>query len=133
MNKVILTGRLTRDADIRVTANTQTTVARFTLAVNRRSKDDGADFIGCIAFNKTAELIEKYVRQGHRIGIVGHIQTGSYEKEGVKHYTQDVIVDELEFLETKSGNTSETHKETQKDGDGFMPLPDDVDDEGLPF
>lgn len=101
MNKVFLIGRLTKDIELRYTAS-QTAVAKFTLAVGRKKDKDHSDFIGCIAYGKTAEIMERYVRKGHRIGIVGHIQTGSYERNEQKIYTTDVIVDEMEFLEPKA-------------------------------
>jgi single-strand DNA-binding protein len=122
MNKVTLIGRTTKSIDLRyTTGQTQTAVARFTLAVNRRKKDE-TDFISCVAFGKTAETMEKYVGKGHRVGIIGHIQTGSYEKDGHRVYTTDVIVDELEFLEPKHQETHESQYE------GF-----DEIDEDLPF
>ena len=129
MNKVILIGRLTRDPDIRYTADS-TAIARYTLAADRRFKRDGeaaADFIGCVAFGKNAEFAEKYLRKGTKIAVVGHIQTGSYtNREGTKVYTTDVIVEEQEFAESKK-NGSEEHV-----GDGFMNIPDGIDEE-LPF
>lgn len=129
MNKVILIGRLTRDPDIRYTADS-TAIARYTLAVDRRSKRDGeaaADFIGCAAFKKNAEFAEKYLRKGTKIAVVGHIQTGSYtNREGAKIYTTDVIVEEQEFAESRK-NGSEEHAE-----DGFMNIPDGIDEE-MPF
>lgn len=100
MNKCIIIGRLTKDIDVR-SSQSGTSVAKFTVAVDRRTKEKETDFINCTAFGKTAEVLQKYVRKGHRIGIVGHIQTGSYEKDGHKVYTTDVIVDEIEFLEKK--------------------------------
>lgn len=100
MNRTILIGRLTKDIDVR-SSQSGTSVAKFTVAVDRRTKEKETDFINCTAFGKTAEVLQKYVRKGHRIGIVGHIQTGSYEKDGHKVYTTDVIVDEIEFLEKK--------------------------------
>lgn len=106
-------------------------VARFSLAVNRRGKDKGADFISCVAFGKTAEVLDKYVSKGHRIGIVGHIQTGSYEKDGHRVYTTDVVVDELEFLEPrKSDQTPTTPEDVPEEDvpDGFIP-----NDDELPF
>lgn len=106
MNKCIIIGRLTKDIDVR-SSQSGTSVAKFTFAVDRRTKEKETDFINCTAFGKTAEVLQKYVKKGHRIGIVGHIQTGSYEKDGHKVYTTDVIVDEIEFLEKKddgSGN-----------------------------
>lgn len=108
MNKTILIGRTTDNIDLKYTSQTQTAVARFRLAVNRRKKEDGADFINCIAFGKTAENMEKYVHKGDRVGIIGRIQTGSYDhKDGHKVYTTDVIVDELEFLESKKEQSPE--------------------------
>ena len=106
MNKCSLVGRTTKEIELRyTTGQNQIAVARFNLAVNRRKKDE-ADFISCVAFGKTAEVMEKYVGKGHRVGIIGHIQTGSYEKDGHKVYTTDVIVDELEFLEPKHESSS---------------------------
>ena len=122
MNHVILIGRTTKDIELKYSQN-QTAIARFSLAVDRMSKDKGTDFISCIAFGKTAELLEKYVPKGRKIAIVGHIQTGSYEKDGHKVYTTDVIVDRMEFCESKQGN------ESKPDTDGFVPMAD----ENLPF
>lgn len=125
MNRVELIGRLTRDVDIRYTTSNKA-VASFTLAVNRRNADE-ADFISCVAWDKTAELLEKYVRKGHKIGIVGRIQTGSYNKQdGTKAYTTDVIVDELEFLEKKADSAPEHEDE------GFAPIEQSIEQE-LPF
>ena len=109
MNKVILMGRLTRDPEIRYSQGEKATaVARYTLAVDRSYRRDGennADFIGCVAFGRTAEFAEKYFRQGTKIAIVGRIQTGSYvNKDGVKVYTTDVVVDEQEFAESKAAS-----------------------------
>lgn len=125
MNHVSIVGRLTKDAT--VSANNNTTVARFNVAVDRRGKDNEADFISCVAFNKTAEFIEKYFKKGMRIGLIGRIVTGSYtDKDGNKHYTTDVVADQVEFVESKKNDTpSET-------SDGFMSVPDSIDDE-LPF
>lgn len=144
MNKVILMGRLTRDADVRYTSGPETTaVARFTLAVNRRYSKDGqqsADFISCVAFGKAAEFCERYARQGIKLVIEGRIQTGSYtNKDGNKVYTTDVVVENMEFAESKgadstdNNNTGSSRLEPQSDTDGFMSIPDGVDDEGLPF
>ena len=134
MNKVILMGRLTRDPEIRQSTNgSQTTIARYSLAVDRRFKKEGepdADFINCIAFNKTAEFAEKYLKRGSKIAITGRIQTGSYtNKEGQKVYTTDIVVDEHEFCESK-GQTKEEAPKT--DSDGFMQLPEGLEEE-LPF
>ena len=102
MNNVTLVGRLTKDVELKGSKNGDTVIANFTLAVNRGGKDQGADFISCVAFNKTADLMEQYVGKGSQIGIQGRIQTGSYEdKDGNKRYTTDVIVDRLHFLDTK--------------------------------
>ena len=121
MNKTILIGRTTKDIDLRyTTGEKQTAVARFTLAVNRFRKDDGADFISCVAFGKTAENMDRYVHKGDKVGIIGHIQTGSYEKDGRKIYTTDVIVEETEFL--SSQRQTEPHKTTS---DYYEPLRDD--------
>lgn len=151
MNKVILIGRLTRDPEVRYSAGENATaIARYTLAVDRRFKQEGqqsADFISCIAFGKGAEFAEKYFRQGIKIAITGRIQTGSYiNKEGNKVYTTDVVVEEQEFAESKnaSGADRETRDEAalqqsgykqskmKMDEDGFMNIPDGIDEE-LPF
>ena len=127
MNNVVLMGRLTKDPDVRRT-NDGTAIGRFTLAVDRMKKDE-ADFIGCVTFGKTAEFAEKYLRKGTKICGSGRIQTGSYtNKEGQKVYTTDVILERLEFAESKAAQP-----EAKPDGDGFMNIPDDVDDAGLPF
>lgn len=129
MNNVSLTGRTTDYIEVRYTQS-QKAVTRFTLAVNRDvKKDDGtreADFITCVAWGKTAELLGKYVQKGDRIGVVGRIQTGSYEKDGRKIYTTEVIVEKLEFLQNKR---EEPHEEPQSND--FVPLEDTDDD--LPF
>jgi single-strand DNA-binding protein len=128
MNTVVLMGRLTKDPDVRRT-NDGTAIGRFTLAVDRMKKDE-ADFIGCVTFGKTAEFAEKYLRKGTKICGSGRIQTGSYtNKEGQKVYTTDVILERLEFAESKAS----AQPEAKPDGDGFMNIPDDVDDAGLPF
>lgn len=141
MNKVILMGRLTRDADIRYTqGQDQTCIARFTLAVDRRvARNDGertADFISCTAFGKRAEFLEKYGRQGTKFVLEGNIQTGSYtNRDGQKVYTTDVFVENIEFAESKgtSGQSNEPAQQTdQMDSDGFMSTPDSVSEE-LPF
>lgn len=133
MNKWIGIGRLTKEAEIRAT-NDGTAIARFNLAVDRRYKKDGdqtADFISCIAFGKTAEFIERYTNKGTKLAIEGRIQTGSYEKDGHKIYTTDIIVESVEFAESK--RTAETPAPTPSDvGDGFMNIPDNIGEE-LPF
>lgn len=136
MNKVILMGRLTRDPDIRWTqGQDQKCIARYTLAVDRRFKQEGgasADFISCVAFGHQAEFAEKYLRKGIKIAITGRIQTGSYtNREGQKVYTTDVVVEEQEFVESKSNNTQQNPGQTT-DENGFMEIPDGVDEE-LPF
>lgn len=146
MNKVILMGRLTRDPDVRYSQGEQATaIARFTLAVDRRFKRDGdstADFISCVSFGKTGEFIERYVHQGTKLVVEGRIQTGSYtNKEGVKVYTTDVVVENAEFAESKAaasnheggGYQAARPEPISAAGDGFMNIPDGVEDEGLPF
>ena len=144
MNKVILIGRVVRDADIRYSQGANTTcVARYTLAVDRKFKQDGqpnADFINCIAFGKLGEFAEKYLRQGIKIAVTGRIQTGSYtNKDGNKVYTTDVVVEECEFAESKNTNGSSPSQPASNmsapamASDGFMNLPLGVEDEGLPF
>ena len=131
MNNVSLVGRLTRDPEIKVSAS-GSSYARFAIAVDRRKKDDGADFINIIAFGKTSEFIEKYFRKGNRIGINGRIQTGSYDgKDGKKVYTFDVIADNVEFVESKSA--SGPASATPANADGFVNVPDGLEDDGLPF
>ena len=107
MNKAILVGRLTRDPEMRDTQG-GTKVARFALAIDRRGKDGGADYPSCVAFGKTAELVGQYLRKGSRAGVVGRIQTGSYERDGRTVYTTDIMVDELEILETRAEAQSRT-------------------------
>ena len=140
MNRVILMGRLTRDPDVRYTqGNEPMAVARYTLAVNRRTrKEDGsqeADFINIVAFRKAGEFAEKYFRQGMRVLVAGRIQTGSYtNKDGQRIYTTDVIVDEQEFADAKRDGAEPSHYGASSPiGDGFMNIPDGVEDEGLPF
>lgn len=139
MNKVILMGRLTKDAEVRWSQGENiTAVARFTLAVDRRGKKDEADFISCVAFGKTAEFVEKYVSKGTKIVVSGRIQTGNYtNKDGVKIYTTDVVVEDAEFAESKnSGNAGfagiNAPVEVENENDGFMNVPDAIDEE-LPF
>lgn len=139
MNKVILMGRLTRDPEVRMSGDTA--VARFSLAVDRRFKKDGdqtADFINCVAFGKTGEFVEKYGRKGTKFVVEGRIQTGSYtNKDGQKVYTTDVVVEQVEFAESKntSGDSNSTGNtsNTTSDDMSFMNIPDNVEDEGLPF
>ncbi len=154
MNKVILMGRLTRDPEVRYSAGeSSTAVARYTLAVDRRYRRDGsdqtADFIGCVAFGRSAEFAEKYLRQGTKICVTGRIQTGSYtNRDGQKVYTTDVVVEDQEFAESKAassgggGGMAYQPQPTQapamptpsqaSPADGFMNIPDGIDEE-LPF
>lgn len=143
MNKVILMGRLTRDPDVRYSqsADNSMAIARYTLAVDRRrgkgsDNEQSADFISCVAFGRSGEFAEKYLHQGMKIVISGRIQTGSYtNKDGQKVYTTDVVVEEQEFAEGKgaSNNGNSRPEPGMASGDGFMSIPDGVDDEGLPF
>ena len=144
MNKVILMGRLTRDPEVRYSQGEQATaIARYTLAVDRSNSDGAeqtADFISCVAFGRQGEFAEKYLHQGTKIAITGRIQTGSYtNKDGQKVYTTDVVVEECEFAESKnaagdnSGFTpSDRPSPSSAAGDGFMNIPDGIDEE-LPF
>ncbi len=155
MNKVILMGRLTRDPEVRYSQGEQSTAfARFTLAVDRRVRRDGdpnqqtADFISCVAFGRTAEFLERYCHQGTKLVVEGRIQTGSYtNKDGVRIYTTDVMIENAEFAESKavansgggyqdagnSGYQPSRPEPISAAGDGFMNIPDGVEDEGLPF
>jgi len=152
MNKVILIGRLTRDPEVRYSQSSNSSgessmaIARYTLAVDRRfsrsgSDENTADFIGCVAFGKTGEFVEKYLRKGTKIAVTGRIQTGSYtNKDGVKVYTTDVVVDDHEFCESKnaSGGGDNNYsggnigRPEPSSSDGFMNIPDGIDEE-LPF
>ena len=135
MNKVILSGRLVADPEVRYTQGENSmAIARYRLASDRRFKREGeptADFIPCVAFGKTGEFAEKYLRKGTKILVTGRIQTGSYtNNEGQKVYTTDIVVDEHEFCESKSNEAGTTHP--QADANGFMNIPDGIDEE-LPF
>lgn len=145
MNKVILIGRLTRDPDVRYSqGENPTAVARYTLAVDRKYKRDGdptADFINCVAFGRNGEFAEKYLQQGIKIAVCGHIQTGSYtNKDGQKVYTTDIVVEEHDFCERKADNGTAMQYGTQvgfpnygpAGSDGFHNIPDGIDEE-LPF
>lgn len=150
MNKVILMGRLTRDPEVRYSqGDNAMAIARYTLAVDRRfnrnnNDENSADFIGCVAFGKSAEFAERYLHKGTKIVATGRIQTGSYvNKDGVKVYTTDVVVEDQEFAESKASDTGATHansstrttssRPTPASAAGFMNIPDGVEDEGLPF
>lgn len=144
MNRVILMGRLTRDPEIRYSqGDNPTAVARYTLAVDRRFNRNGenaADFIGCVAFGRSAEFAEKYLRKGIKIAVTGRIQTGSYtNKDGMKVYTTDVVVEDQEFAESKNSGGGGGEYSAPAGGagpsavgDGFMNIPDGIDEE-LPF
>jgi len=145
MNKVILMGRLTRDAEIRYSqGESSTAIARFSLAVDRRFRRDNdeqtADFINCVAFGKTAEFLERFGRKGTKFVLEGRIQTGSYtNKDGQRVYTTDVVAENVEFAESKGksdgGNGSSAAPNpasANSAGDGFMNIPEGIDEE-LPF
>lgn len=154
MNRVILMGRLTRDPEVRYSQGERSmAIARYTLAVDRRGRrsQDGseqtADFINIVAFDRAGEFAEKYFRQGMRVLVSGRIQTGSYtNKDGQRVYTTDIIVDDQEFADSKgaAAGGGQDHggygyqqtsrpAPTSAIGDGFMNIPDGVEDEGLPF
>ena len=149
MNKVILMGRLTRDPEVRYSAGDNAmAVARFSLAVDRRRRANGssdeqtADFINCVSFGRQAEFAEKYLRKGTKLVVTGRIQTGSYTKaDGQKVYTTDVIIEECEFAESKAASDNNSYTgftpvdrpaPSSAAGDGFMNIPDGIDEE-LPF
>ena len=138
MNKCTLIGRLTRDPEVRYTqGDNAMAIARYSLAVDRRFKRDGepdADFINCVAFGKSGEFAEKYLKKGTKVAVVGRIQTGSYtNKDGQKVYTTDVVVEEQEFAESKNSGSSDNNQSApvNKNTD-FMNIPDGIDEE-LPF
>ena len=151
MNKVILVGRLTRDPEVRYSQGREAlAIGRYTIAVDRKYKREGeptADFIPCVAFDRAGEFAEKYFHQGMRVLVSGRIQTGSYiNRDGQKVYTTEVIVDDQEFADSKgaaadmSGYRSAAPAPAPQRpapsgaiGDGFMNIPDGVEDEGLPF
>ena len=146
MNKTILMGRLTRDPEVRYSQTAEpVAIARYTLAVDRKIKREGeqtADFISCIAFGRNAEFAEKYFRKGMKVLITGRIQTGSYtNKDGQKVYTTDAVVEEQEFAESKGSGESNREERDRAAmqaagygdaGDGFMNIPEGIDEE-LPF
>ena len=136
MNKVIEIGRLVREPEIRYSQGASSTcIARYTLAVDRKFKQEGqptADFINCIAFGKLGEFAEKYLHKGVKIAVTGRIQTGSYtNKDGQKVYTTDVVVEEQEFCESKSQSNSQPQAALSNDN-SWMNIPDGVED-SLPF
>ncbi len=145
MNKVILMGRLTRDPEVRYSQGEQATaIARYTIAVDRRFRRDNdqqtADFIPCVAFGRLGEFAEKYLRKGTKVVVTGRIQTGSYtNKDGQRVYTTDIVVEECEFAESKNASSensgfapADRPSPSSAAGDGFMNIPDGIDEE-LPF
>lgn len=137
MNKVVLIGRLTRDPDVRYTQGEHPmAVSRYTLAVDRKYKNDGeqtADFINCVAFGKNGEFAEKYLHKGIKIAVFGRIQTGSYiNRDGQRVYTTDIVVEEHGFCAGSSYNGQSAPEYGQTENDGFMNVPDGID-EHLPF
>ena len=147
MNKIILMGRLTRDPEVRYGgADNQTAIGRFSLAVDRRFRRAGdsveADFFNCTAFGRQAEFAEKYLKQGTKILLVGRVQNDNYtNREGQKVYSVQIIAEEIEFAESKAaaaGNRPQAQSASAADNfgaadDGFMNIPDGVDDDDLPF
>ena len=148
MNKVILMGRLTRDPEVRYSqGDSQMAIARFSLAVDRRFKRQGdtvtADFFNCTAFGKQGEFVEKYLKQGTKVVVTGRIQNDNYtNKEGQKVYSVQVIVEEIEFAESKNASAGNggsfqnvpagNSTEPMMPEDGFMNIPDGIDN-SLPF
>lgn len=145
MNKVILIGRLTRDPEVRYSQGAEPmAIARYTLAVDRRGRRDAnggeqtADFISCVAFGRTGEFAEKYLKQGTKIAVTGRIQTGSYtNKDGNKVYTTDVVVEEHEFVESKGASAggyqpADRPAPGEADAGGFMSIPEGIEND-LPF
>lgn len=138
MNKVILMGRLTRDPEVRYSQSSEpVAVARYTLAVNRRFKrkdEPEADFIPCVALGKSGEFAEKHFRKGQLVGVIGRLQVRSWEdKEGKKHWTTEVIIEEQHFAESKNSQAAAPKEGGQAPADGFYPIDESVEDEDLPF
>lgn len=135
MNKWLGIGRLTADPEVRYSqGENPLCIARYRIAVDRKYKKEGepeADFISCVAFGKNAEFVEKYLRKGMKIGVEGRIQTGSYEKDGHKVYTTDIVVEAHDFCESK-GTASSPAPQNDNVADGFIPI-GDIADEELPF
>ena len=141
MNKVILMGRLTRDPEVRYSqGQNSTAIAKFSIAVDRRFKRDGqpdADFFNCTCFGRQAEFVEKYLQKGTKVVTVGSVQNDTYEKDSVKHYSVQIMVDEIEFAESKNAQGSSSDNTGRSAGpapagDGFMNIPTGIDEE-LPF
>ena len=134
MNNVVLVGRLTKEVEVRYAPATQMAVARFSVAVDRAGKDKGADFISCVAFGKTAELMEKYTGKGLRVTLQGHIQTGSYDrKDGTKVYTTDVVADRVEFIDWAGQQNSNSQTEANYSRVEEMPDSFEAIEEDVPF
>lgn len=147
MNKVMLMGRLTRDPEVRYSQGANSiAVARYSLAVDRRFRKDGepeADFLNIVAFGKAGEFAEKYFKKGMKVVVVGRLQTGSYEKDGITRYTTDIIAEEQHFAESKKsfeGNQDQSFSRpsarptsSMPEDDGFAPIGDDFDDDDIPF
>ncbi len=135
MNKVILMGRLTRDPEVRYSQGSSTAICRYTLAVDRRFKREGepeADFFNCTVFGKSAEFAEKYFKQGTKILVVGRVQNDNYtNRDGKKVYSVQILVEEQEFAESKGASAEATPTQSTASADGFMDVPDGLDD--LPF
>lgn len=138
MNKVILMGRLTRSPEVRYSQGAEpVAVARYTLAVNRRFKrkdEPEADFIPCVALGKSGEFAEEYFRKGQLVGVIGRLQVRSWEdKEGKKHWTTEVIIEEQHFAESKNSQAAAPKEGGQAPADGFYPIDESVEDDDLPF
>ncbi len=132
MNTVALIGRLTKDPDVRYSAATQLAVARFSIAIDRPGKDKGTDYPSIVCFGKTAELVEKYLTKGRLVGIAGRLQTGSYEKDGRKVYTTEVVADRVEFLGKGEGTSEGSHGDVSSATGG--PVPDGFENlDDIPF
>jgi single-strand DNA-binding protein len=135
MNKVIMMGRLTRDPEVRYSSEGNA-VSKFSLAVDRRYKREGqpdADFFNCVAFGKTAEFTEKYLKKGTKVVLDGELQNNNYtNKEGQRVYGMQIVVNSLEFAESKSSSNSDRESTQQVDSNDFMNVPD-VAEEELPF
>ena len=137
MNKTILLGRLTRDPETRYSQSSEPmAITKYSLAVNRKFKRDGepdADFINIVAFGKNGEFAEKYFKKGQQVCVVGRLQTGSYERDGVRHYTTDVIAEEQHFAESKKDSAEQSYKKNTPNTEGFVSVDNDFNDDGIPF
>lgn len=143
MNKVILMGRLAREPEVRYSQGTEPlAIARYTLAVNRRFKKDEADFVPCVAFGKAGEFAEKYFKKGHLVSIIGRLQVRSWDKDGERRWSTDVIVEEQYFAESKAAAEQNRPAAAQSkpakqmglaEQEGFYPIDESVEDDDLPF